>query len=100
MDEKPDEALEEFTEAALNDPGNEDLVLELTRRQIQKRQLDDALKVLQRATAVPGASGEIYARLGLVYSQMGRNEQAAEAGADGDQAIAEIADGLPDVVPD
>lgn len=79
LDEKPDEALAEFTQAALNDPGNEDLVLELTRRQIQRQQLDDALKVLQRATAVPGASGEIYARLGLVYSQMGRNEQGVEA---------------------
>ncbi len=79
MDEKPDEALEEFTQAALNDPGNEDLVLELTRRQIQKHQLDKALTVLTRATSVPGASGEIYARLGLVYSQLGRNQQAAEA---------------------
>ena len=79
MDEQPDKALAEFTQAALNDPANEDLVLELTRRQIQKRQLDEALKVLLRATAVPGASGEIYARLGLVYSQMGRNEQGVEA---------------------
>lgn len=79
MDEKPDEALAEFTQAALNDPGNEDLVLELTRRQIQKHQLDQALAVLTRATSVPGASGEIYARLGLVYSQLGKIQQAVEA---------------------
>ena len=79
MDDKADEALEEFNQAALNDPSNEDLVLELTRRQIQKHQLDKALGVLTRATSVPGASGEIYARLGLVDSQLGKSEQAAEA---------------------
>ena len=79
MEDKPDEVLEEFNQAALNDPSNEDLVLELTRRQIQKHQLDKALGVLTRATSVPGASGEIYARLGLVDSQLGKNEQAAEA---------------------
>jgi len=76
MEDKPDEAMAEFTEATLNDPSNEDLVLELTRRQIQRRKLDDALKVLLRATAIPGASGEIFARLGVVYSELGKNDQA------------------------
>jgi tetratricopeptide (TPR) repeat protein len=72
-------ALEEFCQAALLDPGEESLVLEVSRKLLQAKQPERALEIVKRATAQPGASGELYARLGLVYAQLGKQEQAVAA---------------------
>jgi len=79
FDEQPDDALTELSQAALRDPANEELVLELSRRYLQLRQPEQALELLVRATAVPGASGAIYARLGRVYSRLGKETEALAA---------------------
>ncbi len=76
MDEKSDKALEEYSQAALNDPANEELVLEVSRRYLQKKEPERALDLLIAAAALPGASGEVFARLGLVYSQLGEDAKA------------------------
>jgi tetratricopeptide (TPR) repeat protein len=79
MDDEPDMALKEFSAAATEDPSNEELVLELTRRYLLLKQPEEALQVLNKAVAAPDASGELYARLGMVYSRMGKPDQAIEA---------------------
>src|SRR5579872_7382993 len=79
LDEEPELALEEFSKAALGDPANEELVLELSRRYLQRKQLEQALTLLTRATALPEASGALFARLGFIYSRLGKDEQAIEA---------------------
>ena len=79
MNNEEDAALEEYRLAALNDPDNEELILEVTRRFVQKKEFDKALEVLNQAVSRPNASGPIYARLGLVYSQLGKAEQAIAA---------------------
>ncbi|HEX4644115.1 MAG TPA: tetratricopeptide repeat protein [Verrucomicrobiae bacterium] len=81
LDEEPEEALGEYSKAVMEDPANEELVLELTRRYLQRQEPenDKALEVLQRATSLPGASGALFARLGLVYSRLGKNDLAIEA---------------------
>jgi len=79
MNEETEAALEEFYKAALNDIENEDLVLEVTRRLLQNKQPEKALELLTRATGQPNASGALFARLGLVYSQLGKTEQAIAA---------------------
>src|SRR5512140_1912182 len=79
MNDEADAALEEYYLAAVNDPGNEQLILQVTRRFLQKRQPQKALELLARAAEVPTASGAIYARLGLVYGQLGKSEAALEA---------------------
>lgn len=79
MNDETDAALEEYYLAAINDPANERLILEVTRRFLQKRKPEKALELLAQATAVPNASGEVYARLGLVYGQLGKSEQALNA---------------------
>ncbi len=79
LDEKPEKALEEYTQSALNDPSNEDLVLEVSRRYLQRKEPERAVEMLTTAAAVPGASGEIYARLGLIYSRLGEDEKAVAA---------------------
>ena len=79
MNDEQSAATEEYVRSSLLDPGDEDLTLEVSRRLLQAKQPDRALGVLLRATAGPEASGQIYARLGLVYAQLGKPEQAAAA---------------------
>lgn len=79
MDDKPELAQAELTKAVADDPAETDLVLELTRRLLQQKQPEQALEILNRAAAVPGASGEVYARLAVVYSRLGKEDQAMDA---------------------
>ena len=80
MNDETEAALEDYFKAASADPGDESLVLEVTRKLIQNKQPEKALDVLTRAAARPGASGAIYARLGVVYGQLGKSDRAIEAG--------------------
>jgi tetratricopeptide (TPR) repeat protein len=79
MQDKDSLALEEFSKAALADPSNEALVIELTRRYLQAKESEKALTLLEKAAAVPDASASIYAYLGLVYSRLGKDSQAVAA---------------------
>jgi tetratricopeptide (TPR) repeat protein len=79
MNEEPEAALKEYYQAALIDPAEESLILEVSRRFAESKQPDKALDVLTRATAESDASGAVYARLGLLYSQMGKVDQAVTA---------------------
>lgn len=79
MNDETEAALEEYYKAAADDPADEGLVLEVTRRLIQNKQPEKALELLARAAAQPGASGALYARLGVVYGQLGKTEQAITA---------------------
>jgi len=79
MNDETEAALEEFYKAGLGDVDNESLVLDVTRRLLQNKQPEKALELLTRATARPTASGALYARLGVVYSQLGKPELAIAA---------------------
>lgn len=72
-------ATEEYYQAALLDPDDEGLILDVSRRLLQTKQPERALEVVKRAAAQPGASGQIYAQLGLIYLQLGKPEQAVAA---------------------
>jgi tetratricopeptide (TPR) repeat protein len=80
MNDETEAALEDYYKAASDDPADEALVLEVTRRLIQNKQPEKALELLTRATSRPGAPGAIYARLGIVYGQLGKTDRAIEAG--------------------
>jgi tetratricopeptide (TPR) repeat protein len=79
LNDNPEAAVEEYFKAAQADVWDERLVLEVTRRLVQLRQQDKALELLKKATEVPSASGQLYARLGMVYSMVGKKEEAIEA---------------------
>lgn len=79
MEENTQAALEEYYQAALNDPDNEALILEVSRRLLQQKQPEKALAVVSAAAARPRATGAIFARLGMIDAQLGKNEQAAAA---------------------
>ncbi len=79
MNNDPKGALEEYCQAALLDPDDESLILEVSRRLLQSKQPERALEIVKRAVAQPDASGQLYARLGLIYSQLGKPEPAIAA---------------------
>lgn len=69
----------EYRQAAGHDSADEALVLDVSRRLMQAKDLQGALDVVQKSAQRPEASGSIYARLGLIYGQLGRNEEAEAA---------------------
>jgi tetratricopeptide (TPR) repeat protein len=79
MNDQPELAQEEMSKAALADPSNTDLVLDLSHRYLQERQPEKALEILIRASALPEASGKLFARLAMVYASLGKDPQAVEA---------------------
>lgn len=79
MQDDSEGALREYSEAARLDPDNEALVLEVSRRLLQNKQPEKALEILVPATARPGASGAVFARLGLVYLQLGKFDLSVAA---------------------
>jgi len=72
-------ALEEFGLAALADPGDEELVLEVTARLLQHKQPERALQILTNALRQPHVSGALHARLGFVHAELGQIERAIQA---------------------
>ena len=79
LNDNPEAAVEEYFKAALADVRDEQLVLEVTRRLLQLRKQDKALELLKKATDDPNSSGQLYARLGMVYSLAGKKDEALEA---------------------
>jgi tetratricopeptide (TPR) repeat protein len=79
MNDRGNLAMEEFSHAALADPANEELVLNLARRYSQAKQPEKALELLRAAAKVPGASTAVYSQLALVYARLGKSAEAEEA---------------------
>jgi tetratricopeptide (TPR) repeat protein len=79
---KSDAALEEFLLAAIGDPANEELVLDVARRLLRKRDdpsSDKALALLRKAAEQPSASAAVDALNGAALTQAGRLEEALVA---------------------
>ena len=72
-------ALEHYLKSAAADPGHEALVLELARRFLQNKQVDQAIDLLAKATGSPSASGKLLAWLGLAYAEAGKTDLAIQA---------------------
>ena len=77
--DEPEEALDAYYQAAKLDAGDAALVLEVSRRLMIARQPDRALELLQSSARQSDATGDIFARMGLVYSQLGKSKQSEEA---------------------
>jgi tetratricopeptide (TPR) repeat protein len=72
-------ALEEYWKAAEANPTYEPIVMEVARRLIRSKKSERAIELLTKAVAFPGASGNLYALLGLAYGQAGRTNDAIGA---------------------
>ena len=79
MNEDTEAALREFYKAATLDPGDAAMVLEVARRFEQNKQPEKAIELLKGAAARPDAPAAVFGRLGFLYSQSGKFEQAIAA---------------------
>ena len=72
-------ALQHFEKAANSDPGNEPLVIELSRQYLLHNQTNKALALLTKAAKHPNVTPEIYGWLAETYLKTGKTNQAIEA---------------------
>ena len=79
MNQQSEVALEEFYKAAINDPSDEKLTIELSRKLLQSKQPERAIELLTKSSERPKASASIFAQLGLAYAQAGKTDQAISA---------------------
>jgi tetratricopeptide (TPR) repeat protein len=79
LNDKSELAQEQFYRAALADPSNERLALEICNRFSQSRQFDKAIEVLSKVAQQPQASGNIFSSLARVYLSSGKTNLAATA---------------------
>lgn len=79
LNDEQEAALNEYDAAALKDPEDAALQLEVSRRLVLAKQPEKALELLTRATARPNASAALYAQLGGVYSRLGQFDRAINA---------------------
>jgi tetratricopeptide (TPR) repeat protein len=74
-----DEALDHFLAAAMAQPEDKGLVVQVVGRLLQARRASAAVDLLERATSVPGAEAELFAWLGFAYTADGRMPEAIAA---------------------
>jgi tetratricopeptide (TPR) repeat protein len=74
-----EKALAEYEQSLDDDPANESLATELSRRYLQRKEYGKAIAVLQKAAEVKEASGLMFARLSLIYLQQGKTNAAIDA---------------------
>jgi tetratricopeptide (TPR) repeat protein len=72
-------AEQEYEKALENDPTNEALAIDLSRRFVQRKDYEHAVTVLKQAADVKEPSASVLSRLGFVYLQMGRTNEAIAA---------------------
>ncbi len=79
LNENSDQALSYFERAAMEDPSNEGLTLDVARRRLQRKEFEQAVALLKKAASMPQASGSVHSYLGLTLSQLDRRPEAIEA---------------------
>ena len=71
--------LDYWTRALRDDPENEQLVLEVARRRLARKEFPAALAVLEPAATRPAAAPEVLSLLGLTRLQLGQGPAALDA---------------------
>ncbi len=76
LKDEPEKATQQFFLAAMADPANESLVVDVAGRLLRRKEFKKTIEVLARATDRPDASGDLLALLGFTYLQDGRTRDA------------------------
>ncbi len=79
MNLEPESALDDYYHAALLDPTNEALVLDVSQQFLQAKRPEKALELLTNAATNSAGSSGLFAELGFVYSKLGRTNEAIAA---------------------
>ncbi len=76
LQDKPDEALDQYIRSAQDNPAFEPVVLESVRRLLKAREFDRTIAFVTNALAKPGATPMLYPMLGLAYISTSRTNEA------------------------
>jgi tetratricopeptide (TPR) repeat protein len=76
LNDRPKEALAHYFAAALAQPNQRDLVIQVTGRLLQAKQGQRAVQLLRRATSLPDAPADLHAWLGFAYATQGNRAAA------------------------
>ena len=79
MNLEPESALEDYYNAALLDPTNQALVVDVAQQFLQAKRPEKALDLLIRASTNASASSGLFAELGFVYFKLGKTNEALAA---------------------
>ncbi len=76
---EPESALEDYYHAALLDPTNYSLVIDVAQQFLQAKEPGKALDLLKNSSTNSNGSSALFAQLGFVYSKMGKTNEAVAA---------------------
>jgi tetratricopeptide (TPR) repeat protein len=79
MNLDPESALDDYYHAALLDPTNYSLVIDVAQQFLQAKRPEKALELLNNSATNTSGSSALYAQLGFVYSKMGKTNEALAA---------------------
>jgi tetratricopeptide (TPR) repeat protein len=79
INHESDAALKEYYQAAMLDASDEDMILKVSAKFIETKQLDKAVEVLNRRASRSDATGAVLARLGAIYFEQGKTNEASAA---------------------
>jgi tetratricopeptide (TPR) repeat protein len=79
LNNRTEEALDHYFAAAMAQPNQHDLVVQVTGRLLQAGQGQRAVELLCRATSLPGAPAELHAWLGFAHATQGNRPAALTA---------------------
>ncbi|MBL9139670.1 MAG: tetratricopeptide repeat protein [Verrucomicrobiales bacterium] len=79
LNDSIESALPHYQAAIHNDPDNEELILDVARKLIQRRRLEDARLLLESVANRPSAPGTLWAWLGTIHSLQGNPKAAIAA---------------------
>lgn len=76
---EPESALDDYYNAAMLDPTNQAMVLDVSQQFLQAKRPEKALALLTAASTNANASAGLFAELGFVYSKLGKTNEAIAA---------------------
>jgi tetratricopeptide (TPR) repeat protein len=79
MNLDPESALDEYYKAAMLDPTNQTLVIDVSQEFLQARRPEKALEILQNSATNSAGSSGLFAEMGFVYSKLGKTNEAIAA---------------------
>ncbi len=79
MNLEPEAALEDYYQAALLDPTNQSLVVDVSQQFLQAKRPEKALELLRNSATNSSGSSGLFAEMGFVYSKLGKTNEAIAA---------------------
>jgi tetratricopeptide (TPR) repeat protein len=93
LSERPDRAFEEYYKTVQLDPSNDGLVVDVARHLLERRQIEQAWKLLARSAKRADADGTVYAWYSRACLALGKTNEAEAAGIEAVRRSPDALDG-------